>query len=95
MEVPPSTTPATPEISVPVSEGNTISETSPGEVDAKTSGQQFQLDTTHTHIVVVCGDSGSGKSYSTCALLKTLFQQGILKWIRIYSHTVAANHEYD
>ena len=55
----------------------------------------FDMDTSRARIVVVCGACGSGKSYACRALLKKLFQQGILKWIRIYSHTAAANHEYD
>ena len=95
MEVPPSTTPATPETNVPVSEGSTMSETPPVKAPALASGQQFELDITRARIVVACWSCSSGKSYTTCALLKTLFQQGVLKWIRVYSHTVVANHEYD
>ena len=55
----------------------------------------FDTDTSRARFAVVCGTCGSGKIYACRALLKTLFQQGILKWIRIYSHTPAANHEYD
>ena len=62
---------------------------------SSSNGNQFKFDTSRARIIVVCGACGSGKSYATRALLKTLFQQGVLKWIRIYSHTAAANHEYD
>ena len=62
---------------------------------SNTNDGSFKMDTSRARIVVVCGACGSGKSYACRALLKTLFQQGILKWIRIYSHTAAANHEYD
>ena len=53
------------------------------------------LDSTRQRIVVVCGACGSGKSYATRALLRYMFQQGILKRIRIFSHAAAANHEHD
>ena len=95
MEVPPSIIQATPETNVPVGDGNSEMEKPVAKTTAPASGQQFQLETTRARIVVVCGACGSGKSYATRALLKRLFQQGVLKWIRIYSHTAAANHEYD
>ena len=63
--------------------------------DEKTPQTGLVMDSTRPRIVVVCGACGSGKSYATRALLRSMFEQGILKWIRIYSHTAAANHEYD
>ena len=63
--------------------------------DDKTTPTGLVLDSTRPRIVVVCGACDSGKSYAACTLLRSMFEQGILKWIRIYSHTAAANHEYD
>ena len=63
--------------------------------DGKIPETGLVLDSTRPRIVVVCGACGSGKSYATRALLRSMFEQGILKWVRIYSHTAAANHEYD
>ena len=79
----------------PASDGKTIAPMDSSGSRGSSSGNQFELDTSRARIIVVCGACGSGKSYATRALLKTLFQQGVLKWIRIYSHTAAANHEYD
>ena len=64
------------------------------ESTSKNEGS-FDMDTSRARIVVVRDACGSGKRYACRALLKTLFQQGILKWMRIYSHAAAANHEYD
>ena len=61
--------------------------------DEKTPQTGLVMDSTRPRIVVVCGACGSGKSYATRALLRAMFEQGILKWIRIYSHVAAANHK--
>ena len=63
--------------------------------DDETTPTGLVLDSTRPQIVVVCGACGSGKSYATRALLRSMFEQGILKCIRIYSHTAATDHDYD